>query len=253
MKHLYLPLLLAFSVSWGACQKKETEKKQDKSADEIAQKDDKKQEQDDKGKDKETKKKGLEGWEVVPQKSVGAITANMKYADLEEAFGKENLKKDEFCIEGDCRPATKVLENDKEMVSVVWENETKRKIEFIQVLSARIKLPNDIHLGTTLKTLVKKNGGKAIKFSGFDWDMSGNIQDYNKGNLDKTVGDYSIGLAQDKEGFDAKKAKLTEAQMNMVMGDVTLTSTMPIFEKLPVKVDRIHVFFRTEKDNKKRK
>jgi hypothetical protein len=83
--------------------------------------------------------------------------------------------------------------------------------------------------------------------------MSGNIQDYGKGDLAKTVGDYSIGLAQDKEGFDAKKAKLTEAQMNSVMGDVTLLSTMVVFEKLPVKVDRIYVFFRTAKDDKKRK
>lgn len=235
-------MLTAFIFASEACTKKD-----DKDNKNTIENKDKEVEKDkDKEKDKsfieddEDKAQGLAGWEIIFQKQVGKITNKTSYKDLEAEFGAKSLQKDEFCIEGDCQPATKIVEAGKDMVSVVWTDNTKKKINFIQILSPRIKLPDGTHIGTTLKTLVRKNDNKPITFSGFDWGMSGNVIDYNKGKLDKSSKDYSLGLGYDREDM---KIKMPPA----LMGDVKVMSNNPILSKIPIKVDRIQVFFANDR------
>ncbi len=230
----YLYLLFALTLVVSAC-KKEAEKKtvsEEKSKDE-SKKDNSKEEDE---------PQGLSGWEIVAQESVGKITPKMSYTDLEEAFGKENLKKHEFCIEGNCQPATKVLEEGKDMVSVVWADKAQKRVDFIEILSRRIKLPNGVHIGTTLSSLERKNGGKAIKFSGFGWDFSGNIQDYSGGALSKISKDFNLAL-----GIEETNKKGEKTIYEGIGGDITLVSTNPKIAKLPIFVDRIKIFFEQKK------
>jgi hypothetical protein len=253
MKQHWLSLLLILALGVGACKSKTENKnntqevKNDQNQDK--EKDKEKSDKDEtKDKSDKSKVKTLEGWEVVPQKSVGKITRLTSYKQLEEIFGAGNLKKSEFCIEGNCMPATKVLEEGKEMVNVVWEDDAQKKVSFIELISPRIKLPNGIHIGTTLGTLERKNGGKAIKFSGFGWDFSGNVTGYSGGALEKMVGDYSIALELEETDSKGKKSSYEG-----VSGDITLLSTHPKVAKLPISVRNIQVFFNNEKGKEEKK
>lgn len=78
------------------------------------------------------------------------------------------------------------------------------------------RLDNGIAMGTTLADLVKRNG-RAIKYTGLDWDYGGTVTDLNGGALaapedDDAIGrNWQLGAADNEQGYTANAYPIGDA------------------------------------------
>jgi hypothetical protein len=136
-------------------------------------------------------------------------------------FGIEKVKEDiDHGPEGsDSIPVTTVFTGTSREFIIFWmDRQFHKKPAYIECRDPRspYKTEKGIHIGTTLATLVHKNG-RPIEFYGLGWDYGGNISSFNMGKLDKLHINYSIGA---KEGIPEK-----------LTGDVKLSTDMPSVKK----------------------
>lgn len=117
-------------------------------------------------------------------------------------FGARNIKQEKVTLaEGEERLGTVVYpDKPKWRATVVWKDAKKRDGAELIIISDKPsswRLPNGVSTGTTLLELEKLNG-KPFKFSGFDWDMGGNVVSWNGGKLEQELkpksGKVSVGL-----------------------------------------------------------
>lgn len=169
---------------------------------------------------------------------LGATTSEKA---LNANFGAKNIKQEKITLaEGEERPGTVIYpDKPKWRASVVWKNAKKRDSAELIIVSDKPsswRVSNGITTGTTLLELEKMNG-KPFKFSGFDWDMGGNVVSWNGGKLEKELksksGKVSIGVQ-----LAPPAGKTTP---NGLSGDQDILSSDPRARKLNPVVDSLSI------------
>jgi hypothetical protein len=109
--------------------------------------------------------------------------------------------------------------------------------------TCRWHLANNVGFGTSLKNLEKLNG-KPFQLAGFEWDYSGQVNNWNGGNLQRAWNSCGQIVLQLKpgngaSGSDPQQAKLYE----QVIGDGNFPSRHPAMQQLNPVIDAITVAF----------
>ncbi len=146
-------------------------------------------------------------------------------------FGAKNVKRQTVHVaEGETADGTVIYPNDtKRKVSFIWKDAKKRdaaEVIRIEDNPSLWRLPNEITTGTTLVELEKMNG-KPFKLSGFDWDYGGNVLSWNGGKLDS--------ILKSKSGKVSATISLAPTGGNTpeeLIGDREILSNKPSMRKL---------------------
>lgn len=182
-------------------------------------------------------------WLIEPGTRVGKITAKTTLADLQAAYGKENIKAGQVQgPEGTTLPGAVVFPNDAERtLTIYWkENKSAQTPESISISGKKSlwHTADGITLGTPLKDLERLNGGP-FTLSGFDWDYGGTVLSWgDHGKLKEKyqkAGSLVLRLAP-PENAPVKVA-------NQVLGDKTFSSSLPAMQALNPTVSEIMVMF----------
>ena len=112
---------------------------------------------------------------IVLGKRVGLIKPGMTAAELEQAYGKANVKHEDIPgAEGETIPGARLFADTDQELEVIWdpENEKKKVVFDVHVIGTAWKFENGLKTGMTLEEVEKING-KPFKISGFAWDYGG--------------------------------------------------------------------------------
>lgn len=176
---------------------------------------------------------GKKDYLIIPGERIGMITAEATEAEVEDAYGKENIKFTSVAIaEGEEQQGVVVFPDTKNELEIIWE------------LAANIGNPafvrlgkeggdwhteGGISVGTTLEKLEEING-KPFKFYGFEWDYGGLVTNWNDGNISP----YLV-IALIPQNFDKLDSDL--------MGEVILSSDDPRVRALNAKIGSLVIMF----------
>ena len=168
---------------------------------------------------------------IVPGQSVGPITPRTTRADLVQYFGAGNLKNTAiYRGEGESVKGTVVFDKDpKRRMEITWTASKRVGDITISGKSSLWHTAEGITLGTTLAELQRLNG-KPFKFSGFDWDYGGLIQDWQGGKLETGLKNIWPTLVY-ASGDDTSE----------VSGDQEFTSNAVLQKKLHITVGRLRI------------
>src|SRR5215831_8298187 len=142
---------------------------------------------------------------IVPGERVGAITRSSSEADLRKAYGDENVAETDLDIsEGEPERGMVIFPNDPERrIQVLWiDRQVKAHPKWIQIDDRRTQWKTDdgITIGTSLSELEGMNG-RPFMLTGFGWDYSGTVLNWNGGALEKLKGSWGrIILRLEPEG-----------------------------------------------------
>ena len=172
-------------------------------------------------------------WLCIPNKQVGLIKANADEESIIEAYGKENVVKEEVDIgEGETVVATIVFPNSPNELIVEWVDGAEfKKLSRIRIeqQNAQWVTEEGIKVGTTLEELVKING-KDFFFYGFDWDYGGTTNDWDGGNVNSQL---TVFLEpQSPEGAPAE-----------LSGDGVFSSSNPVAKEAKLEVEAFTIYF----------
>jgi len=183
---------------------------------------------------------------TVTDNKDGPIGANTTAADLRRIFGASHVVDKQLPgAEGEMSDGTVVKAGSPDELDIFWTDKARTHPAIISIAGQgshyRTAVGN-IGVGTTVADLVKKNGGKPIHFSGFDWDYGGAISDWGGGPLGKACGDKShirlqLGHAP---GADSK---MSDTEIKSVEGEQQVSSSAPALRKLRPFVREITVGF----------
>ena len=125
--------------------------------------------------------------EIHPGESVGPITGETTPEELRRAFPPGTVAFTDVALgEGFTRPGAVVYPNDEmRRLEVLWTDTLKAPRAEMVVLrgdSSEWKTADGLTLGTTLAELERLNG-IAFRLTGFGWDYSGTVVDWNGGRL----------------------------------------------------------------------
>ncbi len=174
---------------------------------------------------------------VVPGKSAGAITAKTTYTDLVKLFGKERLTATKvYGAEGLVEfPGTLVSSKGKKLLIVTWKDARKRQPLDVTIFDSSWKTTEGIGVGMSLPKLRKILG--EFKISGLYWDYGNQVI----GLSPTTQARYS-GLSINVDA-DPQAAKQFPADLQAVLGDMTLSADDPHWQRLKIKVSHLTVQF----------
>jgi hypothetical protein len=181
-------------------------------------------------------------WLIVPGERVGAITRTSSEAELRKIYGDENVAETEVNIgEGETETGTVLFNKDPERrIQILWSDpQAKSKPAWIQIDEPRNrwKTAEGITIGTSLRELEKING-RPFTLTGFGWDYSGTVVDWNDGALKKLEGSWgSIILRLYPENA------LSNEWPSDVIGDRDIPSSQASMQKLDPKVYQIVIEF----------
>jgi hypothetical protein len=175
---------------------------------------------------------------IVPGKSVGAITAKTTYADLVKLFGKERLTAQKvYGAEGQVEfPGTLVSSRGKKLMIVAWKDARKLQPLDVTIFDSGWKTTEGIRVGMSLPQLRKILGEFSI--SGLYWDYGNQVI----GLAPTTQARYS-GLSISVDA-DPQAAKQFPADLQAVLGDMTLPADDPHWQRLKMKVTNLTVYFK---------
>lgn len=164
----------------------------------------------------------------IPYKQFGKVLPTHTEADLIKMFGKNNVVRDSFFVEGDFASLlTTVFKGKAEEFSVFWKEEKPPFKKPMSVSFSATKSPfyveKNIKIGAPISELVALNKGKVIEFSGFGWDFGGSCCLNESAIFD--------GLSFRIDMTEQAYIKMTDAEKNKVLGDQTVRSDLPIFKK----------------------
>jgi hypothetical protein len=182
-------------------------------------------------------------WLIEPGVRVDKITAKTTLADLQAAYGKDNIKSGQVPgPEGTTLPGAIVFPHDPERtLTIIWkERKPTQTPESISISGKKTlwHTADGITLGTPLKELERLNGG-AFTLSGFDWDYGGTVLSWgDHGKLKEKyqkAGTLVLRLAPPENA----PAQLT----NQVLGDKTFSSSIPAMQAINPTVSSMMVMF----------
>jgi len=148
---------------------------------------------------------------VVPGKRIGLITPGMGLADLEKAYGKENVEDGELDgPEGTTIPGARLFAGTERELEVVWD-ENGKIVRLVRIIGTAWTFENGLKAGMTVEEVEKING-KPFKIFGWGWDYGG-AAIIEEGELaGKVMLSFDPGSAEIPEGL---------------VGEVELSSTDP--------------------------
>lgn len=174
-----------------------------------------------------------EDFQIIPGKRVGMITYQSTEAEVELAYGEDNIDFTSLNIgEGEEQLGVVVFPNTDNEVEIVWEVEASYGRPAFVRLSKEAgdwKTPEGVRVGMTLEALEEANG-RPFSFYGFEWDYGGLVTNWDGGNLSP----YLV-IALIPQNFAAMQEALT--------GEVILSSDDPKVRKLSPKIGSMVVTF----------
>jgi hypothetical protein len=175
---------------------------------------------------------------IVPGKSVGAITAKTTYIDLVKLFGKERLTaKKVYGAEGQVEfPGTLISSRGKKLMIVAWKDAKKLQPLNVTIFDSGWKTTEGIGVGMSLPKL--RNILGEFKISGLYWDYGNQVIDLSPATQVRYSG-MSISVDADPQA-----AKQFPADLQAVLGDMTLSADDPHWQRLKMKVTNLTVYFR---------
>lgn len=182
----------------------------------------------------ETVTKSLE-YECVPGVSAGPITRYTSYADLEQAFGRENLAETEVDFgSGTAERVTKVFPDSDRELQVRWEIYKQTPVS-VRVLGPLWQTPAGIAVGTRVSTMNELNG-RHFAFYGFGWKFAGQVTSWEGGALetDHALRDtINITLAPMQPYVDA--------DFETLQGTTEFTSDHPMAPRVNLRVESMTI------------
>ncbi|MFK7908862.1 MAG: hypothetical protein AB8B69_27285 [Chitinophagales bacterium] len=178
-------------------------------------------------------------WLAIPNKSVGKITPNMTEADIIEAYGKAQVKRDSLHVgEGFYIQSTVVFANTPNELRIAWEEgKTFEKMTRIIVKKPATQwhTPEGLTIGSPLQKVIDLNDTH-FNFWGFEWDYAGSVSSWEGGNFDgKGLG---VRLA-----YQTERNQLDAQAMTTVIGDQEVSSSEPILKEMQVTVSELFFYF----------
>lgn len=172
-------------------------------------------------------------WLCIPNKQVGLIKEDADEESIIEAYGKENVIRQEVGIgEGEMVAATIVFPDSPDELIVEWQDGFEyKKLSRIRIeqKGAKWETEEGIKIGTTLDELVKING-KDFNFYGFDWDYGGVANEWEDGKINSQL---TVVLAP----------KDPNASFPELAGDGTFSSSNPKAKEARLEVIAFVIYF----------
>ncbi len=170
---------------------------------------------------------------IVPGRRVGMVTSESTEAEVEMAYGEENVRFTSLDMgEGEEELGVIVFPDTKNALEIVWELEASiGKPAFVRLSKENGAWATEqgVQVGTSLEKLEEING-QPFTFYGFEWDYGGLVTDWNGGNLSP----YLI-VALIPQNIEALREEM--------LGDVELSSDDPQVRELRAKVGSLVVTF----------
>jgi curved DNA-binding protein CbpA/uncharacterized protein YecT (DUF1311 family) len=190
-------------------------------------------------------------WQIMPGERVGMIFPYSSEADLQTAYGIENVSYGKIYIG----------EGQYEWGTILFPNEPNKHIEIIWKIKSNNSLPNKIYIrnpetlwtlenGITINTplirLIELNKSHFNLF-GFGWDYGGTISSWEKGSLAKMMGaNGQIIIRLSLPETSILPSKIVES----VYGETEFSSSTPAMMTLnPVVKEIIISFDKAPKNN----
>lgn len=128
----------------------------------------------------------------------GAFAPDIRVEQLQQRFGKANVRADEVPgAEGETSHGVILFPDDPTRRAYLYfQDEDKLSgLQMVRIIdeSSRWHLANGVRVGMPLSRLVALNG-KPLRFYGFDWDYGGAITDWRGGKLQPAQGKDAITL-----------------------------------------------------------
>ncbi len=170
---------------------------------------------------------------IVPGKRIGMITGETTEAEVEAAYGKENIRiQSLYVAEGEQREGILLFPDSPDELEIIWEFAAHSGTPaFIRIgqEGGKWTTAEGISVGITLEKLEAING-KPFKFYGFEWDYGGLVTDWNGGKISP----YLV-VALIPQQFDQLGPAL--------LGEVQLSSDDPRVRALRAKVGSLVLTF----------
>jgi hypothetical protein len=181
-------------------------------------------------------------WLIVPGERIGAITPASSEAELRQIYGDENVGEAEVNIgEGETETGTVLFDKDPERrIQILWSDpHSKSKPARIQIDEPRNrwKTREGIAIGTSLHELERMNG-RPFTLTGFGWDYSGTVVDWDNGALEKFGGSWGRIILR-----LYPEAGLPPDAPDDLWGDRDIPSDQPSMQNLDPKVYQIIMQF----------
>lgn len=171
---------------------------------------------------------------IIPGQRVGAITSASTELELKQTFGEGNITiRSIHLTEGETKEGVVVFPDLPDEVEIVFDMATATGkpalVRFIKP-GGHWKTADGISVGASLDMVTKANGGPFF-INGFEWDLGGQVIDWNDGKLSDNL---LIAFRPD-EAITLDPSLLGEG--------VELSSDDPALKKLNLKVSTILVLF----------
>ena len=163
----------------------------------------------------------------------GPFGKNATHADIEKAFGKENVTYGDVPgPEGSTEKATIVFAEDPERrIEIQWQDEEKRARPLAITVGnedakSRWSAPLGIKLGTSVQE-IQKITGKPFPITGFEWDLGGYAH-LQKTKLEKLPGGCTLSLRFTLDSIpEGKKYKKLVGDVKVRSDDKVLLELKP--------------------------
>jgi hypothetical protein len=192
-------------------------------------------------------------WSIVPGERVGPVIAASTEEDLRRIFGNGAVTHDLVDIgEGQTRPGTVIYKSDPSReLQILWKEREKRgRPEIVMICPrssgvCRWRTRDGIGMQTTLRELEQWNG-RPFTLSGFEWDYSGTVTDWQGGLLKSKLegrGRLLLRLEPVHDRTGAYVPALTEQEHAAVAGEKDILSSFPVMRKLNPRVSALDFRF----------
>ncbi|WP_236975153.1 SH3 domain-containing protein [Membranihabitans maritimus] len=126
---------------------------------------------------------------IIPGERVGIISFDDTEETLITKIGKDNIMRANLNIgEGETVKGTIVYPNSNEELKIFWQKENFEKLKQVVISKpgSAWQTLSGIHIGSSITTVTEKNG-KPFQMTGFQWDYSGTVLNWQGGKLDENL------------------------------------------------------------------
>lgn len=170
--------------------------------------------------------------------------------ELIQRFGSANVKKDTMIPgpEGTTLKGTLLFPGTDDEIEIYWESDsTYQNLRSARILAkfkegermadfnTRWQSRTGLKLGMSFAELLELNE-KPFILMGFGWDYGGYISDWQKGKLDGKQ--LQARLMEEGNTYD----KLTEAEVDSIMGDKPVSASFEPLKKIKLSVSELGIF-----------
>jgi hypothetical protein len=186
----------------------------------------------------------VQRWLIAPVNQHAEIEADSSVTDLQRRFGPANVTQAKVDLgEGESADGTVIYANDPTLrVEIVWKDTSRHAPATARVRGEESKwgIAPGITLGTSLKEIERLNG-RPFTLTGFAYDYSGTIIDWNDGRLASLRSGLPHAFIRLEP--DNAIATHTNADYNDVLGDRDFSSNREAMQRLNPRVYEFIVSF----------